>query len=256
MKQIDNFFLPVTLVKSEVPVKIVFLCLFLFSKTIYADEFKVGVEELNYLPYFDGSGKQYNGYARELLDRFANSNGHKFIYVARPVARLYQEFLSGKVDFKFPDNPLWKKDLKMGKAVQYSVPLANSTDGVMMPIADMAKNEIKTIGIVNGFEPWPYMDQIKSGKIIIATTTDLESLLKQVSLKRIDGAYFNVLVAGKKINELELSKEISYNSKLPHADNAFTLSTIKKTKILKELDEYILKNAKLVSALKKKYGLQ
>lgn len=90
------------------------ISIILASSPVTATErhFNVGVEELDYLPYYTSKGNNYQGYARELLDAFAKERGYTFDYKPLPVKRLFQSLLKKQVDFKFPDNPNWQSDLK------------------------------------------------------------------------------------------------------------------------------------------------
>ncbi|MBF0441893.1 MAG: hypothetical protein HQK54_08325, partial [Oligoflexales bacterium] len=78
-------------------------------------EFIVGVQDfIGYLPESDYSNMEYKGFARELLDMFAKEKGYAFTYKAFPLKRLYDSFVHGSVDLKYPDNSYWSTDVKKG----------------------------------------------------------------------------------------------------------------------------------------------
>ena len=79
-----------------------------------------GVEITNYQPYyFLDKNKNYQGAAREILDLFAETINYSSNYTPVPVARLFNKFLNGDIDFKFPSNPIWSDNLKKNANVFY-----------------------------------------------------------------------------------------------------------------------------------------
>jgi len=109
------------------------LCLGLLGAAgVAAQTYRVGVESQPYQPYYSLEAGEYQGYARDLLDAFAADQGHRFIYVALPVKRLQSDFLSGKLDFKYPDHPHWNREQKQGRTVHYSAATAPYRDGVLV----------------------------------------------------------------------------------------------------------------------------
>ena len=74
---------------------------------VIADEILMGVEDIEYFPFYAKREGKYVGFAREVFDKFGKQYGHTITYKALPVKRLYGEFINGRVDLKFPDNPYW-----------------------------------------------------------------------------------------------------------------------------------------------------
>jgi len=221
--------------------------------------FTVGVENINYYPQYTYENKEYKGYARELLDLFAKSKGYTFIYKALPIKRLFSEFLSGDVDFKYPDSPYWSADDKSGKNVIYSAEAAQYIDGVMVKASNKGKgiDALKTMGIVMGFTAWDYLDDIKSGKIKLQENSDFTAMIKQCLIDRNDGAYCNVDVGNYILSEVIKKKgELVFDSSLPHSKGSYKLSTIKHGKVIDEFNAFLNSNKPAVEALKKKYGIK
>ena len=141
---------------------------FLFCcANVRAEHYVIAVEKVEYYPLWAQRDGQYAGYARELLDEFGKYSGHSFEYRPLPILRLYKEFLSGRVDFKFPDSPYWAKDQKQGKSVVYSDSALEYIDGVLVKPENLGKGKsnIKTLGTVRGFTAWDYLADIESGAI-------------------------------------------------------------------------------------------
>ena len=87
----------------------------LLSSPAFSGNYKIGVENTDYMPLYRGDTATYSGYARELLDAFGKKYGHTFSYYPYPMVTLFDEFAIKKsLDFKFPDNPYWVADAKKG----------------------------------------------------------------------------------------------------------------------------------------------
>jgi polar amino acid transport system substrate-binding protein len=155
-----------------------------FNFPVMAKQFVIGVEANDYLPYWRGEGSQYEGYARDFFDLFAQHSGHTFQFKALPVKRLTNEFLEGNVDVKFPDNAYWAEDLKVGKQVQYSEPVAPFIDGVLVKPERLGKGRdaLTSLSTLIGFTPWDYLDAINSGSIKLHNSTQLLSALKTTAV--------------------------------------------------------------------------
>ena len=121
--------------------------------------FRVGVENLQYYPLHTvEAGNRYGGFAREVLDAFAQQHGYQFDYVALPINRLYTRFLGERtLDFKYPDNPKWRADLRRGVPLWYSDVVVSTEEGalVLPHRRGMTLAQLRTLGTVLGFTPWP-----------------------------------------------------------------------------------------------------
>jgi len=238
------------------------ICLMLLSTSSIAGpkEFTVGVEAQKYYPQFDNeNGKEYFGFARELLDMFANEKGYKFHYKIRPVKRLFSEFVNKKAfDFKYPDNPVWKSDLKKGKNVIYSDSVVKYIDGVMVLTENKSKDisNFKKLGTVRGFTPYPFLGLIKDKKVELTENNNFISLLRQVLVKRIDGAYINVSVAKHNIKEvLKKTNQLVFSPKLPHIKDSYYLSSIKQPDIIKEFNIFLKDKKAQIDKLKQDFNV-
>ena len=223
---------------------------------IQAKELAVGVEDIEYYPLYAKRDGQYAGFAREFLDAFAAQYGHSITYKAMPIKRLYGEFVNGRVDIKFPDNVNWGNDKKMGKKVLYSNGVLEYIDGVMVLPNNLAKDssQLKKLGTVRGFTPWVYLDQIKSNQIKLTENSDLKGLLKLIKAERIDGVYFNILVAKYYLKHtLFDEKAMVFNSSLPHSRSAYHASSIKHPDVIEQINQFREEEIDLIKSLKLKY---
>ncbi|HPO50034.1 MAG TPA: transporter substrate-binding domain-containing protein [Spirochaetota bacterium] len=236
----------------------VFLVYGAFSQT--KKEFVIGVENIKYYPIYNWDGKNYTGYAKDLLDAFAAKKGYTFKYLALPVARLFNDFLNGNtIDFKFPDNPYWSSDMKKDKNLIYSKSIVEYIDGVIVhpDRKSLGVDKLKILGTVMGFTAWEYLDMVSSKNISLKESTDLNGVLQQTMNKHIDGAYVNVTVAEYTLNEvLKKPKSLIFNDKLPYTKSSYFISSIKHPQIVEEFNQFLESNKAEVNKLKAKYKVE
>lgn len=233
-----------------------FFTSFVVSAT-WAGSFTVGVESTDYLPISKVDSGSYSGYAREVLDAFASKYGHTFIYKPMPVARLYDEFAVQKsLDFKFPDNAYWGGDVKKGISIVYSKGLISVTDGLMVLPENKAKTTVTKIVTIRGFTPYPYLDQINAKKIAVSEVNAPEAALSMVEAGRADGVYMGQLSANYILADVMKKPGILvFGEKLPNSKNDFSLSTIARPEVIKEMDEFLVKEKATVAKIKAKYKI-
>jgi ABC-type amino acid transport substrate-binding protein len=235
----------------------------LFAFSAYAKEDKVytiGVERIHYLPYYTYEGAEYSGYARDLFDMFAEHAGVSFEYKILPVERLFDNFLNKKdrLDFKFPDNPMWRQDLKKGKKVTYSKSIAPYIDGVMVRPKNIGKGKkaLKVLGTARGFTPWDYLGDLKKGKMRKQENNSFTGLIKQAIAGRVDGAYINIAVATYQLKHvLHKTGSLIFDNSLPHTNSHYLLSSIQHPEMIKKFDQFLKEKASDIAVLKQKYGI-
>ena len=224
----------------------------------FSQNITIGVEDIEYFPIYANRDNGYSGFARELFDEFGKRYNYTIEYKILPIKRLYQEFLSGRVDLKFPDNQYWAQDKKEGKTITYSEEVLKYIDGVMVSPnhANSDKDFLKKLGILRGFTPWDYLDDQKAGIVTVHESSTLKSLIKQTLAGRIDGVYFNVLVARYYMKHTFFEENaLVFNSQLPHSESSYFLSTATKPEIITHFNEFMSQHRALVDQLKDKYEL-
>ncbi len=238
------------------------LLAFLFQPLALAStKYRIGVENISYLPYYQSEHNQWSGFARDFLDGFAKSEGIEFEYVPVPINRLYDKFLdpSSDLDFKFPDNEHWAGDKKKGKAVLYTDALVDFTDGTLVSPSRLGKpkSELKTLGTVRGFTPWDYLADINETKSIKLVENDvLKGLIEQAKTGRVQGIYANVAVVRYTLEQVMREPgALVFDPALPHTQGTYKLSTIKHEALLKKVNAYIATHQGERKALEKKWGL-
>jgi len=223
---------------------------------VHAGSFTVGVESQNYLPISNGENGKYTGYACEVLDAFAAKHGHTFTYKPMPVARLLDEFIVQKsVDFKFPDNPQWRTDIKKGTTVTYSNGLISVIDGAMVIPSHLGKPITKLV-TVRGFTPFPYLGLIKDKTITLSEVNSTDAVIKMVEAGRVDAGYVGILAAMYTMREIMKKPDIIvYDSSAPHSSSDFMLSTIGRPEVIKQLNEFLVSDKDILSKLKSKFKI-
>ncbi len=225
-----------------------------FSALIWGKTYTVGVEEMPFLPYSEVKDKEFRGLFRDVLDDFAKKEGISFIYKPMPIKRLYTEFFIGKIDFKVPSNSYWKIEEKKRRKVKifYSDPLFPYIDGLM---GFPNTSEVKTMGIVSGFTPWEYLEDIKKGSITIKENPSLKGLLQQVLLKRVDAVYINISVGQHYLGEMKKDHNITFLKDQPHIKSNYHISSIKHEEIIKKFNNYLKNDPDIVKMFVKKLNI-
>lgn len=240
------------------PFRLVPVLTALVATSAWSGNFTIGVEAHDYMPISKGEGGAYSGYARELLDAFAAKYGHTFTYKPLPVSRLFDEFAVQKsVDFKFPDNAYWAADAKKGITITYSKGLVLVTEGLLVLPANKGKlTSVTKIATLRGFTPFPYLDQINSKKIAVTEVNAADAAISMGEAGRVDGVYLGVLAANH-IMAVAMKKPgaLVFDDKLPKSANDFSLSTISRPEVIKQMDEFLVKEKDAVLALKAKHKI-
>ena len=161
----------------------------------------------------------------------------------------------GDVDFKFPDSPYWKQDLKKGKNVAYSDAVIEYIDGVLVAPDNIGKGKegLKSLGVLRGFTPWDYLGDIKNKKLALKEVNSLKSLITMTKAGRLDGVYFNVIVANYFQEKTMFDKGgVLFDSSLPHTRSHYYLSSILHPQVINEFNEFLASNQGLIASLKAK----
>lgn len=239
------------------PALLLSLCLFVLP-AVAQEEIRVGVELQPYQPYSDVQGGEYRGYARDLLDAFAAEYGYRFVYTPLPVRRLLSDFLAGRVDLKFPDHPQWNADQKAGHAVRYSQPAAPYVDGILVKPKHLGQGmqRIELLGTQNGFTPWPYLSEIRGGRIRLIQANQIESLLRMASSDRVDAVYLNPRVVAYQLKQMDMAAEsLVFDPTLPHVEDHYYLSSIHHPQLIEAFDRFLEQRADQIAALRLRHGL-
>ncbi len=230
---------------------------FVLSASLQAQTFRIGVELQPYMPYSSVDEGRYLGYGRELLDAFAAHQGYEFVYQPLPVRRLLSDFLHGRVDFKYPDNPRWNADLKAGHNILYSQTAAPAIDGVMVKPQYLGQGQqrIRRLGTQRGFTPWPYLDDIQTGHILLIQANQIDSLLAMALSDRVDAVYLNPQVVAHQLDLMGQPGALVFDPSLDYLDDHYFLSSIQYPQVIEQFDAFLRSQAERVEALKRRHGI-
>lgn len=231
------------------------------SAAVAADkQYTIGVEELQYYPlHTTNKDHVFSGFAREALDAFARQQGYSFRYVPLPINRLYVAFLKeGAVDFKYPDNPKWKGELRGTLNIAYSAPLVVSKEGALVLPKNRGRplHQLRSLGTVLGFTPWPYLPAIERRALFLSVDDGLDGLLRHALAGHIDAVYANVDVANYVLTEkLNMPGSLVFDPGLPHARSDFSLASLRHPQVLKEFDAFLRREQLQLRQLRIKYKM-
>lgn len=219
----------------------------------------IGVENQPYLPIHAFDRGQYLGFARELLDAWAKARGYQVEYVALPVPRLYAAFFAGRVDFKFPDNPNWKRTSRTGKKLVYSEPVLAFVDGtcVLPQRRQRGVESVKVLGTLGGFTPWAWRDRIQAGQTLLSENYDLQALTQQALAGRVDGIYASVAVINHQLNHvLKRPGALLFDPSLPHSRDHYYLSSLKRPDLIRDFNAWMRNNRAWIDQLKARHEVE
>lgn len=222
--------------------------------------YTVGVENLQYFPLHSvDANHNYTGFARDVLDAFARQQGYTFHYVPLPINRLYAAFLKEQtLDFKYPDHPKWREELRAALRVSYSDVVVTSEEGAMVLPQNKGRppGAIHSLGTVLGFTPWPYLPAIDSKAIAVTTSNRFEGLLRRVLTGQLDAVYVNVDVANYLLaQQLKAPGGLQFDPDLPHARSDFRLSSLRHEEVVAQFSEFLQRERPLLQQLRLKYKL-
>jgi len=221
--------------------------------------FTIGVEKLKYLPHFDRDDRDYIGFTKELLDKFAESKGYSFTYKFYSVENLTHAFLKKKnLDFKYPDNPGWQFEKKTGFKVQYSTSVVGYIDGVLVKPNNrrLGIRQLRKMGTIKGFTTLGYTDLINSSQLVRVDVSSVSRLIASAMRGEVDGIYLNIDVANYYLDKIQRRhKGLVFDSTLPFTKGSYYLSTIKQGKVLKEFNKFLVRNKAEIDRLKYIHGV-
>lgn len=234
----------------------------LCSSAASAKPLVVGVEDQAFAPhYFIDPQGQYQGYARELLETFARSEGIELIYKPMPVDRLLPALLDGSIDFKYPDNANWGVALKASRPLVYSEPLVEFVDGVLVAPKRLGVGlpALKKLAVADGWSlPGDtYQQGVAAGSLERVAVDDLPQMISEALRGKVDGVYFNVVVASYYLDNIRARPgALVFDPALPYTRSTYSLSTFKHPEVVQQMDRFLQQHREEVKALKEKYQVE
>ena len=117
--------------------------------------------------------------------------------------------------------------------------------------------ELKQLGTIRGFTPFPYRKRINSGEMDIIENNSLAALVNMTLADRVNGAYMNIQsVQYHLINIMKQPNGLVFDSDLPSYKDFYYLSSLKHNIIVDEFNQFLQQEKLFVSELKEEFKLQ
>jgi hypothetical protein len=234
----------------------------LYCHSVVATTYDIGTEDVEYYPHYgktSPTSSEFEGFARLFFDDFSAKKHVSIEYVPLPIKRLYSYlFVSKTIGFKYPDSPNWNAEQKskINHEIYYSEPIVSYIDGIFVhkDNVNLTLDNIKTLGVIRGFTPEPFIDYVEQKKLSIFEYSRSEHLLMALKLKRIEAAYINVDVANYQIKSKGISGVV-FQPGLPFTKGMYHISTLKHPDVINLIDQYIKENGQHILKLKEKLQL-
>lgn len=234
----------------------IFILLLVLLSPSAAFSLNIGVEDTDYSPYFFlNEHNQYQGAAREVIDLFIRTEKLSATYSPMPVPRLFSEFERGKVDFKFPDNPLWSASYQQQVKVYYSKAVLPVNESVLT-LPKNQSQEVTSIGKFIGFSIPGIQEQVDAKGIELIEAKSLQQLIRLLVSARVDAIYFNQEVAQSLTRELYPEQSIVVHPDFKTFAYGYHLSSIHHPDLIAKFDKFLIKHSEAVSNILKGYGLR
>lgn len=219
----------------------------------------VGVEELDYAPHYTVASGSYRGFARQVFDAFGTEEKLNITYRPLPVTRLHSALVTGQIDLKYPDNPLWGTTGKAGSNVRYSRAVVDYIDGVMVAAERRTlpvEGRVAVLAVVRGFTlpptaSWPGQPPVVSEQV------SLSAAIREVLEGRAQGVFGNIAVMRHQLRYTMMYPvdEMIFDNALPHERGAYYVSSIKRPDMIERFDIWLKHNTPMLERLKLDLGV-
>ena len=220
-------------------------------------EFIIGVEDIAYSPYYNFSS-QDPSFSKDLLDKFAQDSGHKITYLPLPINQFSKWLFEENIDFKFPDNRRWKEAWDTRSLnIYYSDDILRLIAGtvILRKNQHRAQDFFKNIGIITGFLPTQWVEQIKQGEVNIIEDSSPKVLVNQLLHNIVDGLDIDLAVANYHLKELKLQEELVISQNTSRQVFSYQLSSLKYPLIIEQFNSWLAQNQSFTQKLKQQYNI-
>jgi polar amino acid transport system substrate-binding protein len=231
-----------------------FLCV---SYCSYAADFIIGVEDIAYSPYFNFN-TQEPSFSKDLLDKFAQDSGHKITYLPLPINQFSKFLFEEDVDFKFPDNRRWQEAWDTRRLdIYYSDDIVRLTAGTVILRKNQHRKQdfFKNIGIITGFLPTQWIEQLKQSNVKIIEDSSPKVLVNQLVHNIVDGLDIDLAVANYHLKELQVHEELVVSKNTSRQVFSYQLSSLKYPFIIEQFNCWLAQNHSFTQKLKQQYGI-
>ena len=220
-----------------------------------ADPLIIGVESNDYYPHYQLRNGEIQGFVKDLFARFSQDTGQAVQLRSIPLRRLLIELRRNRVHFKYPDNPKWNSQEK-GEDFTHSQPIVRYIDGTLVLPDHLGEppQDLKTLGTLVGFTPWPYNDRIEEGDLFIYQGTTLEGVIRRTIRNETGGIYANIDVARYLMTHvMGLPDVVVFDPARPHTVSYYATSTVHQTEMLEKFNSWLSRSETFRRNLETKY---
>ena len=244
--------------KNNIYLLVISLSIFNVPK-LYADEFIIGVEEVNYYPIYDFSSTNTDkpSFTKDLLSAFFSQYQYSYRFVALPIKRFDQWYVERGIDFKFPDNFQWRNDVGNTLNITFSDPVLHLMAGVyvLKSRSVMKRDDVKSLGTILGFYPTLWLEKVKSGELRLHEESSPLSVIRHVLHGNVDATNLDGNVVHHNLAKLNRTGELIFNQSIKNIFYTLHLSSIKYPEVITQFNQFLKNNSLLVSEIKRKYQI-
>ena len=113
----------------------------------------------------------------------------------------------------------------------------------------------KNIGIITGFLPTQWLEQIKQGKVKIIEDSSPKVLINQLAHNIVDGLDIDLAVANYHLKELKRQEELVVSQNTSSQVFSYQLSSLKYPLIIEQFNRWLAQNHSFIHKLKQQYGI-
>lgn len=211
----------------------------------------IGVDNLHNFPlYYTDEQGEFKGFYRNIFDKFAKDSGIKVEYKPMTINQLFQALYNKEIDFKFPDNPVWRASDKRSYDVVYSNHIYPFLEGMFVLKDNIGKGlkDINKIGIIGNVAPWYIHHPLEINKMKAKKGLDCNYLMNKLLSQKLDAVICNYAVAKLAMKELDAQSKIYFDVSLPFINDYFYISTISKPEIVKKFDLWLDRNEEFLQS--------
>lgn len=211
--------------------------------------YTIGVEDINYYPYYDFVDRQQNhGLLKDILDDFARKQGIEFEYVALPIKRFDFWYNENKIDFRVPDNPRWHGKKQHNLLFSEPVVILPTGTVVKQQYQHLPLHEFTSIGTFTGFTPSPHwLEAAQDRQLEFMHDPSLRVLIRLLFEEQVQGLDLDLYTIRFHAGLMGLDpSRLVYADHVPDRVIQYYLSTVKHPDILKKFNKYLRANRKQI----------
>ncbi len=170
-------------------------------------QYTIGVEDIDYYPQYAFTHKK-SSFIKELLETFFTQEKISIKFVPLPLKRFNQWYSKDKIDFKYPDNKIWR----VGDTNSLDITYSESVVKLMAGTVILSKNkhfkvdDIKRLGTIAGFYSALWIDRIKTGKTQQIEDGNVLSVVKLATHGMVDAINLDYSVINFQLEQLKQNK--------------------------------------------------